>query len=100
VTVVNPALAHSIRTPHGAVSITPFAATIRYHGGGDGYGSPFTFVCTAAIVGAEVQLFAAAGKMTPRAWRAIGEALRQLGFNAARFERRNAVRKRVRRVTA
>ena len=77
----------------GSVSIEPFALTLRYHPSGS-FGSPFTFVCTAVIVGDEARLFAGMGEMTPAVWRALAAALRQHGCASATFERRNRPRPR------
>lgn len=88
---LGPKLPKTIRTDDGNVSLDPFAVAIRYHGCGE-YGSPFTFVCTALIVGDEARLFAAAGKMTPAVWRAVATALRRIGIRRATFERRNRPR--------
>lgn len=94
---MSPLLSQTVDTDDGCVSVTPFAVTIRYHGKRGTYGSPFTFVATAVIVGDEAKLFAAAGKMTPAAWRAVATALREIGVAHATFERRNTPRTRVKR---
>lgn len=92
-------LARTSKTDDGVVSFEPFALAIRYHGAEGKFGSPFSFVCTALIVGNEARLFAGAGKMTPSVWRAIATALRRCGIETCTFERRNRPRKRQRKVS-
>jgi len=91
-------LARTVDSDDGVVSLDPFALTIRYHGPGGAYGGPFTFVCTALIVGDEARVFAGMGTMTPAVWRAIATALRRHGIVTATFERRNRPRPRAKRV--
>lgn len=91
---MSPLLAQTVFTDDGNTSITPFAITIRYHGHKGSYGDPFSFVCTAVVVGDEAKLFGAAGRMTPSVWRAVASALRGLGIVTATFERRNRPRGR------
>lgn len=77
----------------GSVSVDAFAYTLRFHPTGKGLGSGFSFVATMTRFGNEATIFgglqAQAGPYTPQVQRAIGAALKKIGIEHVRWDRRN-----------
>ncbi len=84
----------------GHVSVEPLTSIVRFHPGGEGYGSPYTFSCVLTVIGTEGYLSAGGGKMTPQVFREIKKALFEgLGLTSVEYERRSSGKHRLRRVT-
>lgn len=78
----------------GTASVDPVVFTLRYHPHG-AYGSPFTFVCTLVRHGREATITGASGEMTPRVWRTLVGALRELDIDAVNYERKGRLARMV-----
>ena len=77
----------------GLVSVQWIADTVgivRYHDGGGGFGSPFSFSLTMVREGGDALFYAALGCYTRATHRAMRDAMYTIGVKRVRYERRTA----------
>jgi len=61
---------------------------LRTHPDGD-FGDPYTFSITCKINNQQIILYGALRAPTPMEWRAIRQSLKEMGFDHAKWERKN-----------